>query len=252
MSNQLFPSTVQSLVREGRLLGISIAPQGSGTPLLVSGQGVASVARNSAGNFTITLQNQFRSLVNVLADVQLASVSQTTASYVWTDATDTDSVQFLAGPAFPGTLGNNLKVVVATGAALASTVTYSAGITTVTLTINTGTTTPALLKTYVNTTAVSTLGGILSIGTTSGTTPFSVFLASTPLSGGASGAPQVLVQSANVTGAVASGVTAQTITVQVQDASTGAATDIAAAAGNLINLTVFCKNEGGLNAPGAV
>jgi hypothetical protein len=241
MSNRTFPGALQSLIREGKILGLSFLPQGSSAPIIASGQGLASVVRNSAGNFTLTLQNQFRALITALAGVQLASGGDTTASLTWTDATDSDSVQFLAGTSFPGALGNNLKVAVVTGSGLSNSIATAGGITTVTLTINTGTTTPALLKTYVNTTAAATLAPYITIGTTTGTTPFSVFLAATALTGGASGGTlEAVIQSANVTGA---GTGPQTVVIQVQDQN-GVATDIAANAGNLVNLLLFVKSSG--------
>jgi hypothetical protein len=241
MSNKLFPSPVSGLVRDGRLLGISFAPQGTGTPLLVSTGGAASVVRNSAGNFTLKLQNQFRSLVTAIAGVQLASGGNTAASYVWTDATDSNVTTFQAGTSFPGTEGNSLKVAILTGGALSNAITTSGGVTTVSITINTGTTTPALLATYVNTTAASTLGDYITVSAHTGTTAYSAFLSATALTGGISGGSLYAnLTSANATGA---GTNPQEVIIQVQDAN-GNATDISANAGNLVNLMLFVKSSG--------
>ena len=149
---------------------ISGSPQGAG------GVAVSAAAAGPA--------DQYELVVQILTQGGLTNASATAATFTWTDSTDTDSITFTAGTGFPGALGNNLKVVVATGVALANSIATSGGITTVTLTINTGTTTPALLNTYVNTTAAATLAQYISISAHTGTTPFSVFLASTALTGG--------------------------------------------------------------------
>lgn len=236
-AGRLFPSVVQSLVREGKKLAFAIAPNGTGTPTLVSGasQGVKSVSRTAAGAFTVTLQDSYPSLVDGQASVQLAAAPATTAaSYTWTDTTDTNSVTFQAGASAPGPLGNNLKVVVATGSALATSVAYSAGVTTVTFTIDTTVTTPALLTTYVNTTAPN---GLITISAHSGTTAFTVFLAAAALTGGAStGGLAVQFGAIDV-------VSAQTVKLQVVSTITGSGADIASAAGNQINVELFLKNS---------
>ena len=115
------------------------------------------------------------------------SNTNTLASYTWTDTTDSDTVTFQAGTSFVGAAGNNLAVVVATGSSLSNSISTSGGITTVTLTIDTTVTTPALLATYVNTTAASTLAPYITISAHTGTTAFTVFLSSTPLAGGIGG-----------------------------------------------------------------
>jgi hypothetical protein len=116
--------------------------------------------------------------------VLTAQDTNTTASYEWIDSTDTNTVTFAAGTSYLGAAGNNLKVVVATGSALANSIATVGNITTVTLTIDTTVTTPALLATYVNTTAAATLAPYISISAHTGTTAFTVFLASTALAGG--------------------------------------------------------------------
>jgi hypothetical protein len=52
---------------------------------------------------------------------------------------------------------------------------------------------------------------------------------------------QCVITGANVTGA---GTGAQTVTLLVQNASTGAAADISENAGNIINLSLFVKSSG--------
>jgi hypothetical protein len=96
-------------------------------------------------------------------------------SLVWTDSTDTDTVTFTAVPGAPSV--NAIKVVVATGAALAVRIATASNVTTVTYTINTGTTTPLLLKAF----DAANPNGVVKISATTGTTIFSAFLASTAL-----------------------------------------------------------------------
>lgn len=121
------------------------------------------------------------------------SSGSTLATYVWTDSTDSDSVTFQAGAGFPGAAGNNLRIVVATGAALGNSVSVAGSLTTVTITIDTGVTTPALLATYVNVTAAAQLSQYVTVSAHTGTTPFSVFLSSTPLTGGSGPATEGFV-----------------------------------------------------------
>lgn len=228
-------NTVRSSANGNIVVAGSFAPQGASAPTVISGGLDYTVVRTSAGLFTLTLKHGYQGgVLDGQVDLQLASVLNTTASltsgsgnaavtftagsdlpgslgndltvtiaqsanatYTWTDATDSDVVQFIGAGAFAGSNGNNLKVAVVTGAALANAITYSAGVTTVTITINTGTTTPALLKTYVNTTAASTLGGFITIGTATGTTPFTVFLSATSLTGGVGNTAGSLTASSN-------------------------------------------------------
>lgn len=74
-SSRFFQSRVQSFYGNLKLLSFQIAPQGTGTPLLVSGasQGVASVSRSGAGALLVTLQDQYVALIEGSADVQLAT-----------------------------------------------------------------------------------------------------------------------------------------------------------------------------------
>lgn len=57
----------QALEREVKELFIKISIAAAGAPTLVSGAsyGAASIARNSAGNYTLVLQDQYNSLKNL-------------------------------------------------------------------------------------------------------------------------------------------------------------------------------------------
>ena len=248
MSNQVFPSTLQSLVREGRQLGISFAPQGSGTPLLVSGQGASKVVRNSAGNFTVTLQNQYRSLVNVQSSVQLASAPSAVSASL-TEGSGVSGIVFTAGSAAKGLFGNEITVALVADTTLATTYTLTS--TGVAIVVNLATGGNTVNQVIANFNAAIPTNWVVASALSGGTGTVAAF-AATALSGGTSGGAEAIVVSANVTGVVQNGVTAQTITVQVIDPATGTPIDIAANAGNLINLSVFAKNSGGNQAPGAV
>lgn len=108
--------------------------------------------------------------------------NQVQATYVWTDVTDSNVIHFIAGPGFPGESGNNLLVNVSVGTSLGFTTGTSGNTLTVYLT-TAATTTPSLLKTWVNA-AGPALSNLISIGATTGGTEFSVGLLAAPLTGG--------------------------------------------------------------------
>ena len=247
------PNRVQSPIKNTVLLPFSFAPAGTGAPTLVAGKGsVSSVARTSTGLFTATFSplvstgfnpstakgpGKFKALIEAQVTLQLTSApALTAATYLWTDATDSDTVTFSAGPAAAGAAGNNVAVVVSVGAALATAVTYAAGLTTVTIT-TAATTTPTQLATYVNTTAPN---GLVTISAHTGTTAFSVGLTTQTLTGGASTAtlfPQI--------GAVvipgASDAAAETMQIRLIDSTTGAVADLAS--GGVINVELLLEQQ---------
>jgi len=247
--SRFFPSRVQTLNKYTKLIAFSFPTNGSSAPVLnaTTSGGVASIAHTSTGVYTVTFQNQFKSIVSANATLQLASGSATStnAAYVWTDSTDTDSTQFLAGPAAPGALGNAVKVVVATGSALATAVSYGSSFTTVTLTIDTTVTTPTLLKTYVNTTAPN---GLVTIGTVTGTTAYSAFLSATELTGGATSNSGAICQlGAAVLAPSGGGVIGSTLVIRTIDPQSGTAIDIAAATGNNVNCELVVTTQGDIS-----
>jgi len=236
-SSRFFPSKLQSLVKYAKAIDFQIAPNGASTPTLGSREGVASVSRTSAGLFQVTLQDQYRALVAVNGPTLAFSSApaQTAPGYTWTDATDTDSLTFTATAAGAALVagGATLKVAVLTGVGEAVAVTSVGGVVTVNITLNTGTSTPTTVQTLVNTTSPT---GLLTVTAKSGTTAFTVFLAATALTGGATDALTAQYGAIDV-------VTNKTINVQVLNANTGAAADIAQASGNLINCGLIVQAQ---------
>lgn len=65
---------MQALNREVKIIAGSFAPAGTGAPTDVKGRGF-SVARTSAGVFTITLEDKYIELLDAQATLQLASAA---------------------------------------------------------------------------------------------------------------------------------------------------------------------------------
>lgn len=76
MANRNF-HRLQSLTREVKLLHAKVSIGASGAPTLIANDsvGIASIARNSAGLYTITLADKYSSLVD-LSILQLAASAQ--------------------------------------------------------------------------------------------------------------------------------------------------------------------------------
>lgn len=72
MANRNFDD-LQALEKELVVIAGSFAPNGSSAPTAVTGKGVASVARSSAGLFLVTLDDLFVSFLNIQASLALAS-----------------------------------------------------------------------------------------------------------------------------------------------------------------------------------
>lgn len=64
MANRNF-NRFQALEKEVKALYAEVSIAGSGAPTLVRGLGVASIVRDSAGLYTITLQDKYNRLMNV-------------------------------------------------------------------------------------------------------------------------------------------------------------------------------------------
>lgn len=74
MANRSF-NRKQALEKEVKEIYLDVAIGASGAPTLTRGVGVASIARNSAGLYTITLQDQYSRLMDVRI-VQVAAVAE--------------------------------------------------------------------------------------------------------------------------------------------------------------------------------
>lgn len=64
MADRAFRKTCQTLEIDLTFLSLSFAPAGTGAPTGITGRGVASIVRNSAGNFTITLEDAYSALLD--------------------------------------------------------------------------------------------------------------------------------------------------------------------------------------------
>lgn len=233
------PSKVQTPNPNEKLISCTWAAISSGSvPGASLPNGVQSITHTSTGLYTITLQDIYKGVVSVIPSIQVASPSSTSAlaTVTWTDATDSDTIQFIAGPLAPGVQGNALKVAVTVAAANTTSVAYSSGIETVTFT-TTATLTPTAFKTYVNTTAPN---GLVTIGTTTGTTDLSINLSPTALTGGVAATASLVAQVGTVTLAPAGPLGTQ-IQVRVVAPVSGSVTDLAVAAGNNINCDIIVK-----------
>ncbi len=82
----------QALEREVKELFIKISIAGSGAPTLVSGASyvASSITRNSAGNYTLVLQDQYNSLKNVEI-IHQASSAQDLAFQVISESVNSSS-----------------------------------------------------------------------------------------------------------------------------------------------------------------
>ena len=167
--------------------------------------------------------------------MQLAAPPSATAATL-TEGAGVAGIVITAGSAFPGVQGNRIQVVCTSGGSL--TVTSSLISTGVLISIQTngGASTVNQVVTAFNA-AIPTNVAVAS-ALSGGTGNLATF-SQTALAGGASGVPVIILTSVNVT---AGGTGKQSVTIQIQDASTGAAIDIAANAGNLVNLELFLKD----------
>jgi hypothetical protein len=88
----------QALEREVKELFIKINIAGSGAPILASNAsyGASSIARNSAGNYTLVLQDQYNALKNVEV-IHQASSAQDLAFQVLAESVNSSakSIQFV-------------------------------------------------------------------------------------------------------------------------------------------------------------
>lgn len=87
----------QSLQREVKQLFAKISIGATGAPTLVSGeasQGVASVARNSAGNYTLTLQDKYAALLNAQVSLLGASHQGLVPQIIAEDVDGAKTLQF--------------------------------------------------------------------------------------------------------------------------------------------------------------
>jgi hypothetical protein len=82
MSNTLFQSTIKGPIRNSRLIAFSIAPQGAGTPKIISGTGIKSVTRTSAGLYVVNFVHAYRFLIDAQLTAQFSALTATVVEFV--------------------------------------------------------------------------------------------------------------------------------------------------------------------------
>lgn len=82
MSNTLFQSTIKGPIRNSRLIAFSIAPQGASTPKIISGIGIKSVSRTSAGLYVVNFAHAYRFLIDAQLTAQFNALTATVVQYV--------------------------------------------------------------------------------------------------------------------------------------------------------------------------
>ena len=235
MSNRFSPSVIRSLVNKSKVLAVSFAPQGAGTPKLVSGNGIKSIVRNSAGSYTLKLQNAYRALIQAQVSIQLAAAPATVQASATLGVTNT--VTLTAGAFFPGSLGNNLNFQINTGAGALSAVltTDGSGKPLVLVTLASGGSLPSAIATAIN----AAINAGVGVATSAGVANITTAVGETSLASGASTALDPTIVAANV---LTSGTGPLSVTVVLTNSVTGAPTDLAAATGTLVNLELFMKD----------
>lgn len=231
-SSRFFPSRIQSLYQESKLLSFGILPNGSGTPTLNHGQGVKSVSRTGAGAFTVTLQDQYRALIAAQTSLQFASAPTAVAATL-TEGTGNAAILFTAGSAAAGIFGNNITVAALTDTTLATTFTLGTSSLDISVNLATGGSLASAVVTNFNA-AIPANWVVASNPGTGGSNL--VAFAKTALAGGTGGNLVVQALAIDV-------VSAKTVKVIVTDPTTGAGTDIASNAGNIINIELWLKTR---------
>jgi hypothetical protein len=91
--NRLFNQFFLSLERGKVILFANVAVGATGAPTLnaIKSKGVATVVRNSTGNYTVTLNDKYVDLFHV--NVNFISTVPPTAAYAYTESQDVDGAK---------------------------------------------------------------------------------------------------------------------------------------------------------------
>lgn len=81
MSNSLFQSTIKNTTRNARLIAFTLAPQGAATPKIISGTGIKSVSRTSAGLYVVNFAHAYRFLIDAQLTLQFSAITQLWGTY---------------------------------------------------------------------------------------------------------------------------------------------------------------------------
>lgn len=93
MANRNY-NRVQALAKETKLIYAQVTIGASGAPTLVQPLGVASIVRNSAGLYTITLQDAYMALQYAHVEVVTPTAEDIQANVVAEDVSGAKTVQF--------------------------------------------------------------------------------------------------------------------------------------------------------------
>ncbi len=94
MANRAF-NRRQALEKEVKDLYAKVTIGASGAPTLVSPVGIASIVRNSAGNYTLTLQDKYISLKFFRVSFKASSAQDMNAQIIAEDVASAKTVNFV-------------------------------------------------------------------------------------------------------------------------------------------------------------
>lgn len=115
--NRLFNQFFLSLERGKVILFANVSVGATGAPTLnaIKSKGVASIVRNSAGNYTVTLNDKYVDLFHV--NVNFVNAAGAGVAYVYTESQDVDGAKTivfqckdLAGAAVDPTSGTVMQI----------------------------------------------------------------------------------------------------------------------------------------------
>ena len=93
MANKNF-NRYQAYEKEIKALYAEVAIGASGAPTLTSGLGITSIARNSAGKYTVTLDSKYTRLMHFSGTVQAAAVEDLVIQQVSSDVNSAKTIVF--------------------------------------------------------------------------------------------------------------------------------------------------------------
>jgi len=86
---------VQSKERETKIVHAEVAIGASGAPTITSAKGVASIVRNSAGDYTVTLSERYSRVLSMSVLLKAAAAEDLTSQLVSETVASTKTINFL-------------------------------------------------------------------------------------------------------------------------------------------------------------
>jgi len=84
----------QALEKEVKSLFADVAIGASGAPTITKALGIASIVRNGAGDYTLTLDDKYTRLLHVSVQILAAAAEDITAQLVAEDVSSAKTIQF--------------------------------------------------------------------------------------------------------------------------------------------------------------